>query len=98
VACPREEAGYHNIYYTYTIVAERRDQLKQHLMSRGIETKIHHPILMPHHTAYRDISPRPHIPMAEYLVDRILSIPSHEDLTVEEAQYVADNIREFYGE
>ena len=98
VVCPQEEAGYHSVYYTYTIVAERRDELKEYLESRGVETKIHHPILMPYHTAYRDILPKPHIPMAEYLVSRILSIPSHENLTLKEAEYVAKCIREFYGE
>lgn len=98
VACPQEEPGYYDVYYTYTIVAERRDQLREHLAAKGIETKIHHPILMPYHTAYRNTLPKPHIPMAEHQVARILSIPSHENLTLEEAQYVADNIREFYGE
>jgi len=98
VSCPKEEPGYHDVYYTYTIVAERRDQLREFLASKGIETKIHHPILMPYHTAYRDILPKPNIPMAEKQVARIVSIPSHENITLDEAEYVASSIREFYGE
>lgn len=95
VICPKEDPGYFNVYYTYTIIAERRDQLQEHLTSRGIETKIHHPILMPYHTAYKHL-PKPNIPVAEHLVSRILSIPSHENVTMEEADYVAQCIREFY--
>jgi len=93
---PEEEEGYYHVYYTYTIRAERRDDLRAYLDSRGTETKIHHPILMPYHTAYRHL-PKPNIPVAEHWVDRILSIPSHEDVTQEEASYVVDCIKDFYG-
>ena len=96
VICPKEPEGYFNVYYTYTIIAERRDDLKQHLEAKGIETKVQHPILMPYHTAYRDL-PKPNIPVAEDLVQRILCIPAHEDLGTDEAEYVAASIREFYG-
>lgn len=96
VSCPTEPEGYFNVYYTYTIVAERRDKLKEHLESRGIETKVQHPILMPYHTAYRDL-PKPNIPVAEHLVKRILCIPAHEDLEMDQAEYVAASVREFYG-
>ena len=40
----------------------------------------------------------PDIPMAEKQVARIVSIPSHENITLDEAEYVASRIREFYGE
>ena len=95
VICPREEEGYFNVYYTYTIIAERRDQLREHLASQGIETKIHHPILMPYHTAYKHL-PKPQIPVGEHLVERILSIPSHENLPMDQADYIAQTIRQFY--
>jgi dTDP-4-amino-4,6-dideoxygalactose transaminase len=97
VGRPREKDGYFDVYYTYTIVADERDQLARHLMSKGIETKIQHPILMPYHTAYRHLT-KPNIPVAEQLVRRILSIPSHEDMTPGEVEQVAACIRDFYGE
>ena len=96
VVCPKEGEGYFDVYYTYTILAERRDELKRYLETKGIETKIQHPILMPYHTAYR-AGQRPEIPVAEHLVQRILCIPAHEDIERGEAEYVADCIREFYG-
>lgn len=96
VICPWEDEGYHDVYYNYTIISERRDQLRDYLASKGIETKIQHPILMPYHTAYRHL-PRAHIPIAEHLVERILCIPSHENLKIDEADYIAGCIKEFYG-
>lgn len=94
--CPKEEPGGFNVYYTYSIIVEDRDQLVQHLTSRGIETKVHHPILMPYHTAYLGTLPKPNIPVAEHLVQRILSIPANETVTVEQAEYVTKCIKEFY--
>jgi dTDP-4-amino-4,6-dideoxygalactose transaminase len=96
VKCPAEDKGSVHTYYTYTIQVDRRDELREHLDTKGIETKIHHPYLMPRQTAYRDIY-APNIPVAEEAVSRILSIPNHEKLTDEEVGYVADAIEAFYG-
>ena len=94
--CPKEEPDAYNVYYTYSIIVEQRDQLVEHLTSRGIETKVHHPILMPYHTAYAETLPKPNIPVAEHLVQRILSIPANETIMMEQAEYVATTIKEFY--
>ena len=59
VACPQVRPGNEHTYYAYTITCERRDDLQAHLASKGIETKVQHPILMPYHSAYRGrFSPR----------------------------------------
>ncbi|MFB0566231.1 MAG: DegT/DnrJ/EryC1/StrS family aminotransferase [Candidatus Aminicenantaceae bacterium] len=96
VIWPRAEKGYYHIYYTYTIITEKRDELKEYLQSCGIETKIHHPILMPYHTAYTGL-PKFNLPVAEKLVNCILSIPNHENLMHEEREYITTCIRRFYG-
>lgn len=96
VVCPREEAGDFQTYYSYTVVAERRSALIEHLRECGIETKIQHPILMPNHTAYRHL-PRPHIPVAERLVERILSLPNDDHVSPEQAAHVAASVKRFYG-
>jgi len=97
VICPVDEPGYENVFYTYTIMAENRDKLMRYLEEQGIETKIHHKILMPNHTAYKSL-PRPTIPVAERLVGQILSLPAHENITSDEIDYVAHHVRAFYGE
>lgn len=96
VVCPEESDGFYDVYYVYVIIAEKRNELQEYLRSRGIETKIHHPILMPYHTAYRPL-PKPNIPVAERLVNRILSIPNHEKMTQQEVEYVAGCVKDFYG-
>ena len=92
---PVEDHGQWDVYYTYTIQADRRDELKEYLESRGVETKIQHPILMPQQSAYRE-NLRGEFANAKKLVKRILCIPANEKLTRPEIEYVAGCIRVFY--
>lgn len=98
VACPQVDEGFFHTYYSYTITTPERDRLKEFLLAKGIETKIQHPILMPYHNAYRTTLPKFKLPVAERLVDQILCIPNHEEMTFEEIEYVVACIRKFFGD
>lgn len=94
VQCP-DEAGSFHVYYSYTILTDRRDELKNYLLEKGIETKIQHPILMPYHTAYKHKF-TPHIPVAETLLKKLLCLPNHEKLTDEDVQYIIKTVKKFF--
>ena len=96
VQCPKELPGNRHIYYTYTVLADRRDELMQYLASKGIETQIQHTIPMPYHTAYKGKF-KADIPVCEEVVNKILCLPNQEDLSMEEVVYVCKNIHEFYA-
>jgi dTDP-4-amino-4,6-dideoxygalactose transaminase len=96
VRCPVESEGWRHVFYTYTICADHRDELMKYLSENGIESKIHHRILMPHQQAYQYLH-QPQIPNAERLREQILSIPNHENLSDNDVQYVAKTVRDFYG-
>lgn len=96
VQCPKEHPGNRHIYYAYTVLAERRDELMRYLASNGIETQIQHPIPMPHHTAYKGRF-RADIPVCEAMVSRILCLPNQEDITPDVVEYVCRHIRKFYS-
>jgi dTDP-4-amino-4,6-dideoxygalactose transaminase len=95
VKCPEEDDSF-QVYYSYVIRTDRRDQLKAYLGSRGVETKVHYPVLMPFHTAYREQYSDCDLPVAKRVANEILSIPNHEDLSDGEAEYVAKCVREFF--
>lgn len=95
VGLPLERREEYNVYYTYTIQADRRDELKTFLESRGIETKIQHPILMPEQPAYKGKA-KGNFSNARSLVQRILCIPANEKLTREQVEFTAENIKAFY--
>ncbi|MBM4387172.1 MAG: DegT/DnrJ/EryC1/StrS family aminotransferase [Deltaproteobacteria bacterium] len=95
VVCPEEKADCQSNCYTYAVLAESRDALKDYLSSCGIETKIHHPVLIPKQRLYSRITGY-RIPVAEEMVTKILSIPNNEKLTNEETGYITACIRRFY--
>lgn len=96
VTCPTVENGHSShAWYSYTVLAERRDALRDHLTAQGIETKIMHPFLMPYHTAYKGKF-QASIPVAEELVEKILCLPNHEEMADDDIHYVTHCIRAFY--
>ena len=94
VKCPDDEGSFH-VYYSYTILTDRRDELKNFLLEKGIETKIQHPILMPYHAAYKQKF-KPYIPMAEKIVNQILCLPNHEKLTNEDVRHIVETVKFFF--
>lgn len=99
VVCPAESAKEKPVYHTYIIQAERRDALKEFLLSREIGTAVHYPICV-HQQAigrslgYADGS----FPVAEKLAGRILSLPVYPELEHAQVRRVAECIKEFYAQ
>ncbi len=84
-------------YYTYTITALKRDQLKQYLSDEGIETKINYSIpihLMPGYQflGYKEGD----LPVTEQLSRQILSLPIYPDMGSDQVGYICENISKFY--
>ncbi len=94
VVCPGESQFERVAYYTYTIVTNHRDELKAHLERDGIESKIHHAVLMPHQKIYETI-PKGSWPCAERMMKNVLCLPLHEKMTMDQAAYVVDSIKRF---
>ena len=95
VDCPLEDDSFHT-YYSYTIKVDDRDSFMEYLNQNEIETKIQHPILMPFHTAYKELYHPIYIPIAVKLVKKILCIPNHDKMTDKQVEYVAEKIYSYY--
>lgn len=84
-------------YYIYTVLAPKRDELRDYLLKRGIGTQIIYPKLVPDQDAYRD---QPihcdSIPVARSLVDKILCLPMFPELRDDEVDQVAATIHDFF--
>jgi dTDP-4-amino-4,6-dideoxygalactose transaminase len=97
VELPVEADNEKDIYYTYTIRCDRRDELKEYLSGWGIETQVHHPLLMPAQPPYRLRGWEARVPAACRLVRQVLCLPLNEKLTEYEVKYVASAVRRFFG-
>lgn len=96
VKCPDPGAEGRHTFYDYVILAPRRERLMQHLRDSGIEVKVRHPILICDQPIYQDL-PRYAVPRARTLVEQILCLPLHSNLTFEEVDYVCKKIHDFYA-
>ena len=88
VDTPKESENSRDVLYTYVIQTKKRSELREFLRLKGIETKIHHPILLPQQPVYEDVNNAEHYPVAMRAINRILSLPSTEKITKPEVEYV----------
>ena len=95
VGTPPSLSGYKDIFYTYTVRTQRRDELRDYLANRGIETRIQHPVLMIDQPAFQG-RVRGTAPRAAAIVREILCIPAHEKLSDEEQTYVINAVKDFF--
>lgn len=84
-------------FHLYVIRTEKRDELKTHLESNGIQTAIHYPRALPNLPAYKYLGHQPEdFPVASRHQDEILSLPMYPELTRPQIEYVANKIRAFF--
>jgi dTDP-4-amino-4,6-dideoxygalactose transaminase len=86
---PRSE----HIFHLYVVRTLNRDELQQHLNSRGIQTGIHYPIPIHLQEAYRDLGlGRGSFPVTEKLADEIISLPMFPELSQHQIEFVLEEI------
>lgn len=79
--------------HIFVIKAQRRNKLREYLLSNNIECGIHY---KPNHlhTKYKSSFK---LPITEKIYEEILTLPCHFDLTKDEQEVAIEKIREFYG-
>lgn len=82
-------------WHLYVVQADDRDRLTARLAEAGIETLIHYPIPPHRQQAYASMElGEGSMPIAERLATRVLSLPIGPHLTIEDAERVAEAVRE----
>jgi dTDP-4-amino-4,6-dideoxygalactose transaminase len=90
--------GATHVYHLYVISTAHRNELKDFLSERGIETAIHYPTALPLLPAYKRLGiPAASIPRAARNQDRILSLPIYPELSDDMLEFVVDSIRAFFA-
>ncbi len=96
---PRRPEGYREVYQLYLATAKRRDELVKHLISRGVEAKVHYPIPIHLQNCAKDLGYRKgDFPVCEQQADEILTLPAHQHIHEEQIAFTVSVIREFYGQ
>ncbi len=98
IVTPQISLGNAHNFHIYAIQAERRDELKAHLATAGIQTEIHYPKATPFTPAFSDLQHSAQsFPVSEKLQQAGLSLPIYETMTHQEVDYVVMTIKDFYS-
>jgi dTDP-4-amino-4,6-dideoxygalactose transaminase len=92
---PHEAPNVRHVYHLYVIRVSRRDEMLEHLKSKGVGAGIHYPVPVHRQPAYikegyGDIS----LPVTEHVASEIVSLPMYPELTREQIEYVARAVKE----
>ncbi len=94
---PTEPDRTKSVYHTFVVQADRRDDLRDFLATRGIGSAIHYPVPIHLSTAGKELGySEGSFPVTERQAGRILSLPVYPELKRTDLDYVISAIREFY--
>ena len=96
--CSIQETSENEIHgrYYYIFRCNKRNELSKFLRSKGIENKIWYSPLTCDAAVYRNGTNKLNVPIARRLLRQSISIPLHENMTMEQAEYVVEQIRHFF--
>lgn len=91
---PRNES----IYNQYTLRAERRDDLQQHLKARGIGNAVYYPLPLHLQPCFAYLGYKEgDFPESERAANEVVSLPVYPELTEGQRDEVIAAVRTFYG-
>jgi dTDP-4-amino-4,6-dideoxygalactose transaminase len=94
---PAVAPGNSHIYHVYAVLADRRDELQAHLTAHGVPTIIYYPQPLHLQQCYADQGwSAGDFPVSEAVSRRILPLPMYPELTDEQVDYVAAQVRSFF--
>jgi len=98
IRIPGRPADCKRVFHLYIVFAERRDELFQYCLDKGVEAKIHYPIPLYQQKGLRHLGYNPgDFPVADRHAREIISFPCDQHLSREQLDYVLDTVRAFYA-
>ena len=97
IRVPPRSANMRHAYHLYMVHAERRDELVEFLLEKGVDAKVHYPIPMHLQEASAYLGYKAgDFPITEAHAASIFTLPVHQHMTEEQKQYCTDMVKAFY--
>jgi len=96
VEYPKELADTKNCYFFFLILVNNRDKLNKYLNENGIETRITYPSPINEQQVFRKYS-KEVFPVAKKISKKVISLPIHHNLILDNQDYIIKKINEFSG-
>jgi dTDP-4-amino-4,6-dideoxygalactose transaminase len=98
VVPPTIDPANQHIFHQYTIRAERRDSLMEHLKARGIGCAVYYPLALHLQPCFSHLGYRPgSLPVTEAAMTEVVSLPVYPELTEAQMDAVVSAVTGFYG-
>ena len=92
---PKREQWARQVYHLFVVRTPFRDELKEFLKSKDIQSGIHYPIALPKLEAYHYLNQQDEDFFANNNDTKLLSLPIGEHLSLDEAEQVVQAVGEF---
>jgi len=94
---PKEKIEEFNTYHTFVIQVEKRNELKEFLKKKGIDTAIHYPVPIHLQTASKYLNYKTgDFTETENQSKKIITLPINQHLSKKEIYYICKSINHFY--
>lgn len=98
VVIPPRPKNKRQVFHTYVIQVDWRKELIKFLTENWVETKVHYPVPIHLQKPYAELGyKKGDFPKCESQAERILSLPIHQYLSMDQICHTAELIRKFYG-
>ena len=92
---PKVQKDFHDVYHIFNVRHERRDDLREFLLKRGIKTEIHYPVPPHKQMAYKTLFEGESFPLSDEIHATTLSLPISFIHTEEQILKVTEALNSF---
>lgn len=97
IKLPQRESYSTHSFHQYTIQTDKRDELRQFLMAKGIPSMVYYPGVIHLQEGYRFLGyKKGDFPVSERLTGRVLSLPMHTELTIGQLEFITESVKGFF--
>ncbi len=94
---PHVKPGIRHVFHQYTVRVTgdfglSRDELRQSLLGKGIQTGIYYPIPINKQPLMRKLGYDDYLPNSERLAQEVLPLPVHPGLTGDDVEYIIESV------
>ena len=94
---PKVKEGNTHVYHVYSMQTQRRNELKEYLFSKGIQTAIHYPTPLPFMECYAyQNNQEVDFEQVSKVKDAIIALPMYPELSLTQLKYITDQVKSFF--
>jgi dTDP-4-amino-4,6-dideoxygalactose transaminase len=97
---PERQSNSKHVFHQYTLKVknERRNELQQYLLEKGIPSMIYYPLPLYKQEAFQQfVSTDFKLVTTEKLCDEVLSLPIHTEMNIDKMNFICNSVKSFFN-